>query len=99
MLKGTQSHHDERREATSTVSSLKESRHGKPKSVTLDGLEDNNEFWSLLGGKPSSEPAAVPDEAKAVEKQSKLLRLSNHNLKGELKLEKVAEGNNVKKSL
>jgi gelsolin len=97
---GSKSHPDERTEANKIVRSLKDLRKSKPKTTILDGLEDSPEFWNLLGGKPSAEPAPIPDDQKAPEhKQAKLLRLTDRDPSKGLTLAKVAEGAAVKRGL
>lgn len=73
---------------------MKKDRNGKAKSKVLDGLEDCEAFWKLLGGKPASLAPATSDDVK-IEKCKILYRLSDES--GELKKTKVAEGS-VKKS-
>lgn len=85
---------NEKRKANEIIQNLKKDRNGKPKSQVLDGLEDCEAFWKLLGGKPASVAAATPDDIK-IEKRKALYRLSDEG--GALKKSKVCEGG-VKKS-
>jgi len=68
----------EKRKANEIVQALKRDRNGKPKSVVLDNLEDNDTFWKLLGGKPRDDQInpATPDDVKVVH-EKKLFRLSD----------------------
>jgi hypothetical protein len=84
----------EKRKATEIVESLKKDRNGKAKSQILDGLEDSEGFWKLIGGKPASIAPATSDDIK-VEKCKILYKLSDES--GALKKTKIAEGS-VKKS-
>jgi gelsolin len=79
----------EKRKCMDLVANLKKDRNGKPKSIILDGLEDCEPFWKLLGGKPASVAPATSDDIK-IEKIKALYRLSDES--GELKKTKVAEG-------
>jgi len=87
----------EKRKAAEVIKGLKDARNGKPKSTIIDGLEDSEEFWKLLGGKPTlAELApATPDDVKVEAKSKVLHELSDKS--GELKMTKIAEGE-VKKS-
>jgi len=80
----------EKRKASEQITALKTIRNGKPKSAVLDGLEDNEEFWKLLGGKPAAVGPATPDEVKVEAKSKVLYELSDRS--GELKLTKISEG-------
>jgi len=80
----------EKRKANEQIQALKAARNGKPKSVVIDGLEDNEEFWKLFGGKPASVCAATPDDVKVEAKSKLLFELSDKS--GELKMTKVSEG-------
>jgi len=84
----------ERRKATEIIESLKKDRNGKAKSEILDGLEDSEGFWKLLGGKPAKVAEATSDDIK-VEKCKTLFKLSDES--GALKKTKIADGS-VKKS-
>jgi len=84
----------EKRKASEILQNLKKDRNGKPKSQVLDGLEDCEGFWKLIGGKPASLAPATSDDIK-VEKCKILYKLSDES--GALKKTKIAEGS-VKKS-
>jgi hypothetical protein len=84
----------EKRKASEITANLKKDRNGKPKSQVLDGLEDCEGFWKLIGGKPASIAPATSDDIK-IEKCKVLYKLSDES--GALKKTKVAEGS-VKKS-
>jgi hypothetical protein len=86
---------NEKRKANDIINNLKKDRNGKPKAVVLDGLEDNDTFWKLLGGKPAKLNPATSDDIK-IEKRKVLHRLSDES--GALKKTKVAEGG-LKKSM
>jgi len=79
---------------------LKKERNGKPVSVVLDDLEDNDKFWGILGGKPNASKGeklgpATSDDIK-IEKCKFLFEVSDKS--GALKMTKVGEGA-VKKSM
>jgi hypothetical protein len=84
---------NEKRKANEMINALKKERNGKPKSVVLDDLEDNADFWKLLGGKPAKgqiAPATSDEEKKqaaAKPKIKQLLELSDAS--GEMKLTKI----------
>jgi len=82
----------EKRKAAEQILALKNIRNGKPKSVVIDGLEDYEEFWKILGGKPSRAELApaTPDDVKVEAKSKVLFELSDKT--GELKMTKIAEG-------
>jgi hypothetical protein len=92
---------NEKRKANEMINALKKERNGKPKSTVLDDLEDNADFWKLLGGKPAKGQiaAATSDEEKkaaaAKPKIKQLIELSDAS--GEMKLTKI-DGPNYKKS-
>jgi len=87
---------NEKRKANEIIQNLKKDRNGKPKSVVLDDLENNDAFWKLLGKKPApGEIAPATSDDVKVEKTKVLLELSDKS--GELKITKIAEGG-VKKS-
>jgi len=85
----------EKRKAQELVNALREDRNGKPTIKILDGLEDHEHFWKVLGGKPSSVAKATPDEVKAAGKS--LYQLSDST--GELKITEVSKGTIAKTSL
>jgi gelsolin len=80
----------EKRKANEEITALKAARHGKPKSVVIDGLEANEEFWKILGGKPASVAPATSDDVKVEAKSKVLFELSDKS--GELKMTKISEG-------
>lgn len=86
----------EKRKAGEIIESLKKERNGKPKSTVLDDLEDDKEFWDLLGGKPSKGQLApaTSDDIK-VEKVKVLFEVSDKT--GKLVKTQVAK-DTVKKS-
>jgi hypothetical protein len=92
---------NEKRKANEMINALKKERNGKPKSTVLDDLEDNADFWKLLGGKPAKGQiaAATSDEEKkaaaAKPKIKQLIELSDAS--GEMKLTKI-DGPAYKKS-
>lgn len=73
---GTSANHTEKQTANETIRALKDARNGKPKSNVLDGLEEDGDFWKLLGGKPAKIGAAIPD-VKNVEFTKKVYRISD----------------------
>jgi len=82
----------EKRKANEVVQALKKERNGKPTSVVLDNMEDNDEFWALLGGKPRAESEIAPatsDDVKIVHSK-KLFRLSDNDGKSAVTLTEVA---------
>jgi hypothetical protein len=92
---------NEKRKANEMINALKKERNGKPKSVVLDDLEDNAEFWALLGGKPAKgqiAPATSDEEKKAAAAKPKIKQLIElSDASGELKLTKI-DGPGYKKS-
>lgn len=85
---GPQSHFNEKREAMTYVTALKDERNHKPSMVTLDGDEDHPTFWTYLGGK-GEVPEAIPD-VKYVAPAPKLFEVSDAS--GEMLITKIAEG-------
>jgi len=79
----------EKRKANEIIQGLKKDRNGRPRSVVLDNLEDNDTFWKLLGGKPRDDQiqAATSDDIKAPVHEKKLFRLSDSS--GEMKMTPV----------
>jgi len=80
----------EKRKGMSTIEALKKERNGKPKSTVLDGLEDNAEFWKLLGGKPSKIADATSDDIKIEKRPRSVHKVSDST--GKLVVTKVGEG-------
>jgi len=86
----------EKRKAQEVLNGLKEERNGKVKSKIVDSSEDDEEFWGLLGGKPSKIHAEIPDEK--VEPVAKSIWCLSDS-SGKLTVEEIASGKgNVKKS-
>jgi len=87
----------EKRKAQELTNSMRDERNGKPNIKILDDLEDHDSFWKILGGKPTAGQIApaTPDDVK-VDNTKYLWQFSDSS--GELKLTKVAEGTNVKKT-
>jgi len=87
----------EKRKAQELTNGIRDERNGKPTIKILDDLEDHDSFWKILGGKPSAGQiaAATSDDVK-VDNTKYLWQFSDSS--GELKLTKVAEGTNVKKT-
>jgi len=81
----------EKRKAQDVAQEIREQRQGKPKLTILDGLEANDAFWKLLGGKPTKEqlPKEIPDEKKTPPTPA-LHQLSDST--GQLKLTEVSSG-------
>jgi len=89
----------EKRKAQDVVNEIREKRQGKPKCSILDGLEDCEPFWKLLGGKPTKDqlPKETPDDDKQKVIPKSLWRLSDAS--GDLKLSEVAQGTLKKNQL
>jgi gelsolin len=81
----------EKRKAQEVTAALRDERNGRPKIKILDGVEEFEGFWKILGGQPkASEIApATPDEVK-IEHKKKLLNLSDES--GTLKITVVSDG-------
>jgi len=88
----------EKRKANEIILNIKKERNGRPVSVVLDDLEDNEEFWSKIGGKPAagSLAAATSDDIKEA-KTLVLLEVSDKT--GELKRTEIARGSARKNQL
>jgi hypothetical protein len=88
----------EKRKANEIIQNLKKERNGKPVSVVLDDLEDNEEFWGKLGGKPAAGQLApaTSDDIKA-EKVCVLFEVSDKS--GALKRTEVSRGSARKNQL
>jgi gelsolin len=72
----------EKRKAQELVEALKKERNGKPKSQVIDGLEDDDTFWKILGGKPDKiAPATSDHDVKPPEKKLFMLSDSTGTLK------------------
>jgi len=80
----------EKRKGGELINQLKEDRNGKPKSRVLDGLEDDDLFWTTLGSeKPAKddELAAATDDNVKFEAKKEMHEVSDKT--GELKMTKV----------
>jgi gelsolin len=87
----------EKRKAAEVLNGLKDERNGKPKSKIIDGTEDDEEFWKLLGGKGEIQ-AEIPDDVKAEPPPKSIWCLSDAS--GKLTVEEKASGKgNIKKSI
>jgi len=85
----------EKRKAQEVLNGLKEERNGKPKSKIIDSTEDDEEFWTFLGGKGKIHPE-IPDEK--VEPTTKSIWCLS-DASGKVTVEEVASGKgNIKKS-
>jgi hypothetical protein len=94
---------NEKRKANEMINALKKERNGKPKSAVLDDLEDNADFWKLLGGKPAKgqiAPATSDEEKKAAAAKPKVKQLIElSDASGELKTTKIdPQGGSYKRS-
>jgi len=89
----------EKRKSQDVVNDIREKRQGKAKITILDGLEDHDTFWKILGGKPTKDqlPKETPDDEKAKTFTKSLWRLSDAT--GDLKLSEVANGSFKKSQL
>jgi len=89
----------EKRKAAETVEALKKERNSKPKSVIIDSVEKNPDFWKILGtdGSPPAKVADATSDDIKVEKRRILIEVSDKT--GSLVQTKVAEGAACKKSL
>jgi len=92
----------EKRKANEVAQALKTERNGKPSLDTLDGVEKNVEFWTLLGQAGGAPPAAgdigpaSPDE-KVAENKSILHEVSDRT--GKLLMTKIKDKNPTKGDL
>jgi gelsolin len=88
---GTASGVFEKRKAQEVIAQIKEDRNGRPRSVILDGDDDHDTFWDLLGGKGEVASAeAGGDDAAAAAFEKKLFRLSDAS--GSLEMSEVGSG-------
>jgi gelsolin len=94
---GRKAHFFEKRKGNQIVTGLKEDRNGKPKSCILDGPEEDDEFWALLGGMGDIAPET--EDVKMEEYEKALYRLSDET--GTVVITDVAKGkgNILKKDL
>ena len=83
----------EKRKGAELMRNLQSDRNGKPKSRVLDGVEEDESFWKILGGakpaKSSELPKATSDDIK-IEKKQVMTEVSDKT--GELKMTKVEWG-------
>jgi len=88
----------EKRKANEIILNIKKERNGRPVSTVLDDLEENEEFWGKLGGKPAagSLAPATSDDVKEA-KVCVLLEVSDKS--GELKRTEISRGSAQKKNL
>eukprot|EP00475_Leptophrys_vorax_P038484 TRINITY_DN67_c0_g2_i1.p1 TRINITY_DN67_c0_g2~~TRINITY_DN67_c0_g2_i1.p1 ORF type:complete len:400 (-),score=131.38 TRINITY_DN67_c0_g2_i1:49-1191(-) len=89
---GTDSAIPEKRKANEVVAQIRDERLGKPHITVLDGLEDNEAFWGILGDKSQVKSAAEGgDDAKvAVNHVKKLFKVSDAT--GALEMTEVGSG-------
>jgi len=88
----------EKRKAMDVVQSIKAERNGKPHSIVLDGEEDNDTFWALLGGKgPVKSAADGGDDNKVEDFTKRMVRVSDQN--GAISMTEVATGRISKAAL
>lgn len=91
----------EKAKAAALVQAIEGERNGKSKGRVLDEGEDDAAFWKYLGGKgpiASAEAGGSDLEAESlVGLEKTLLRLSDAT--GSVKLDEVAKGKKIKKSL
>lgn len=88
----------EKRKGNETATLIREDRQGRPNFRVLDGNEDCDEFWGLLGGQGPIKSAAEGGEDAAVASGTKkLIRLSDDS--GTLQLSEVASGKISKSDL
>lgn len=80
----------ERRAAMNFIIALKEDRLGRPSHRVLDGMEEDEAFWTALGGM-GEVAAAIPDDRKKVAKQPPRIH-SVSDETGEVVITMVAEG-------
>jgi len=82
----------EKRKANEVTAQIREERLGKPHVTVLDGLEDNDKFWEVLGDKAAVKSAAEggDDSKVAASHVKKLLKVSDAT--GHLEMSEVASG-------
>jgi len=86
----------ERRKAMETINHIKDDRNGRPKSRVLDGAQEDEVFWDLLGGIGPIKKAGTVAVPEAV--SPKIYRISDAS--GSLQTDLIAEGQSeMKKSL
>eukprot|EP00475_Leptophrys_vorax_P038483 TRINITY_DN67_c0_g1_i1.p1 TRINITY_DN67_c0_g1~~TRINITY_DN67_c0_g1_i1.p1 ORF type:complete len:377 (-),score=120.55 TRINITY_DN67_c0_g1_i1:100-1230(-) len=89
---GTDAAIPEKRKANEVTAQIREERLGKPHVTVLDGLEDNDKFWEILGAKSAVKSASEGgDDSKiAANHVKKLFRVSDAS--GALEMSEVASG-------
>lgn len=81
----------EKRKGNEIINQIKEERNGRPKSTVLDGDEDHDTFWTIIGGKGDIKSAEEGGDDEKVDAFTKrLLRVSDAS--GSLQLTEVATG-------
>ena len=65
----------EKRKAANLIDSLKNDRLGKAKSHILDGLEDDDNFWSILDGNKQDILPSIKDDINPIQYQVKVLHI------------------------
>jgi len=95
MFFGKNCNHWEKRKAQQNVNEIKDARHGKVESVVVvDGLADTiryaEEFWTLLGGKPSAISDEDEEEKSDKDLQMRMFKISDES--GVMKTEMITEG-------
>lgn len=81
----------EKRKAQEVADSIREDRNGRPKFLVLDGMEECEEFWSLLGGMGPVKTAEQGGKDSEVDKLPKrMTRLSDAS--GTMTMTEVASG-------
>jgi len=85
---GPHSNIAERRKALEMIHTFKEMRNGRPESIVLDGMEEDKEFWGLLGGMPKKLAPETMD--KQLNAKKRLMRLSDEE--GKMTFMEVASG-------
>ncbi len=93
--KGKNSNPFERFKASSITNSIKEERQSRPKVIDLDEGNENDEFWSVLGGKSDITTEKVRSEERPFEKL--LFQLSDSS--GTLEMKEIARAGNAKRQL
>jgi gelsolin len=80
----------ERRAAMNYILALKENRNGRPSHRVLDGMEEDDSFWSKLGGM-GEVPEAIPDERKKRSRPPPRI-YSVSDAGGSMEVKKIAQG-------
>jgi len=82
----------EKRKANDVARSLNDERNGKCKVDVIDDGHDE-EFWSILGGKPEN----LPENADTPNRPAELYHIGEHD--GKVSYNKVGSGKGIKKSM